>query len=326
MIRSKRQIRGNSLVLVFVLPALLFLILFFLVPVISGIGISFLSSDKSTLDLFFSAPFTGLANYKELFCTSESTLDQLLDALRNTVMFTICVSLGCIVLGLSGSILVMQKFKGVSIIRLLLLFSWIVPTYVVGILWGFMWQQDEGIINTLLFDYLHWDVISGWFGAHWEYSQLGVLVKPNWLTGTNTIWAIIIPTIWRYWPFCMMMFLAGLTAIPRDLYEAAELDGAGKQDQFLRITLPVLKPVFALVILQSLVLNVYSFNLVAMMFGNGSGFPGRHGDLLMTYIYRTSFQTWNLGLGAALSTLLMTMMLIAVFFWYRVFWKDANNG
>lgn len=323
---DKYQLRGRSLILVFVLPAFLFLILFFLIPVISGIVISFHVSDKSTLDQFFSAPFAGWNNFRELFLSGGSTFDQLIDAFRNTVIYSICVSVGSIGLGLLGSIIVMQKFKGVSLVRLLLLFSWIVPSYVVGLLWGFMWQQEEGIINTLLFDYLHWDVLSGWFGAHWEYTSIGELIKPNWLTGPNTIWAIIVPTIWRFWPFCMMMFLAGLTAIPKEIYEAAEIDGATKHEQFFRITLPILKPIFALIVLQSLVINVYSFNIVAMMFGNGSGFPGKHGDLLMTYIYRTTFQTWNLGLGAALSTLFMTMMLVTVFFWYRLFWKDVHDN
>ena len=178
----------------------------------------------------------------------------------------------------------------------------------------------------ILFDFLHWDRISGLFGAVWKYTADGTLIKPNWLTGPNTIWAIIVPAVWRNWPFCMMMFLSGLAAIPRDIYEAAELDGVPLRDRFLRITLPMLRPVFALVILETLVINMYSFNLVAMMFGNGAGFPGKFGDLMMTYLYRTSFSTWNFGAGAALGTLMMVFMLFCVNLWYRAFARDTLNA
>ncbi|MFA6623688.1 MAG: sugar ABC transporter permease [Fibrobacteraceae bacterium] len=310
----------------FLLPAGLFLVICFLFPLLLGIGVSFFSLDKSTLEFSFGAPFCGLSNYQAIFSAGSSYMDGLLDALENTVMYTICVSVGSIGLGLGGALLVMKNFRGARIVRPLLLLSWVVPSYVVGILWGFMWQQDDGIINTVLFDFLHWDVISKQFGVVWSYSATGELVKPLWLTGQNTIWAIIIPTIWRNWPFCMMMFLAGLTSIPGEIYEASAMDGASPRDQFFRITLPLLKPVFALIVLQNIILNVFSFNIVAMMFGNGSGFPGKYGDLLMTFLYRTTFQTWNLGIGAALSTVFMGMMLAVVFLWYGSFWKEYNDG
>ncbi|MDR1759980.1 MAG: sugar ABC transporter permease [Fibrobacter sp.] len=305
----------------FLSPLFLFLTFFFLILLL-GIGVSFLGNEKSIIDFFQKAPFVGFANYEEILLSKDSSfLGGFLNALRNSVIYTICVSTGCVVLGLFGAVLMQQNFKGVGFLRFLLLLSWVVPTYVVGILWGFMWQQNEGVINVLLFDVLHFDVITSFIGAGWEY-HAGKLIKPRWLTGQNTIWAIIVPTIWRSWPFYMMMFWVGLSSISRETYENAEIDGAGKISAFFNITLPQLRPIFALVILQSVVLNMYSFNLVAMMFGNGSGFPGKFGDLLMTFIYRATFQTWNFGLGAALSTLFMGVMLFAVFFWYRLFRED----
>ncbi len=318
---SPKSLKNRFGKFVFLSPLFLFLVFFFLI-LLTGIGVSFLGNEKSIIEFFESAPFVGLANYEEILLSKDSSfLSGFLNALRNSVIYTICVSTGCVVLGLFGALLMRQNFKGVECLRFLLLLSWVVPTYVVGILWGFMWQQNEGIINVLLFDILHFDVITSFIGAHWEY-HAGELVKPRWLTGPNTIWAIIIPTIWRSWPFYMMMFWVGLTSISRETYENAEIDGAGKISMFFYITLPQLRPVLALVILQSVVLNMYSFNLVAMMFGNGSGFPGKFGDLLMTFIYRVTFQSWNFGLGAALSTLFMGVMLFVIFFWYRLFRED----
>lgn len=311
-------------VFILILPFILFLIIAFVMPLLLGVRIAFFPGETFSLDKLFVIHSFSLSNFREAFST---ILDSgLLDAFRNTVVYTLCVTLGSIVLGLFGAMIVMQKFRSVGVVRVLLLLSWVVPTYIVGLLWSFMWQQDEGVINTVLFDYLHWDKISGAFGAVWEYSKNGSLIKPNWLTGPNTIWAIIIPTIWRNWPFCMMMFLSGLSAIPHDIYEVAEIDGVTARERFFHITLPILRPIFALILLESLVVNVYSFNLVAMMFGNAAGFPGKYGDLLMTYIYRTSFQTWNFGVGAALGTLLMMMMLASVSVWYHSFAKDLKNG
>jgi len=312
--------------LLFISPAVLGLVLLHLFPIVQGFWLSLLESNKSTIEQYLHAPFIGLSNYKEILFSSESQVRQgLWDAIRNTVIYTLFVTTGTIVFGIGGALLVHREFRGRSMVRTLLLFSWIIPSYVVGMLWGFMWQQQEGIINQLFFDRMHLDVITSWFGMHWDYTELGELIKPRWLTGENTIWAIVIPTVWRSWPFAMVMFLAGLSSIPKEIYEAAEMDGASKSEQFFHITLPLLRPVIAMIVLQGLISNVYSFNIVSMMFGNGAGFPGKYGDLLMPNIFRNSFQMWNFGVGAAMSTLLMTVMVVVVVMWYRRFREDLSN-
>ncbi|HSQ41118.1 MAG TPA: sugar ABC transporter permease [Fibrobacteraceae bacterium] len=312
--------------LLFISPALLGLILLHLFPMFQGFWLSLLESNKSTIEQYLHAPFVGLANYREILFSSDSQIRQgLWDALRNTVLYTVFVVFGTIVLGIGGALLVHRNFPGRSVARTLMLFSWIIPSYVVGMLWGFMWQQEEGIVNQLLFDRMHLDIITTWFGVHWDYDTLGQLIKPRWLTGENTLWAIIIPTIWRFWPFAMVMFLAGLSSIPSEVYEAAEMDGASKSEQFFQITLPLLRPVLAMIVLQGIISNVYSFNIVSMMFGNGAGFPGKYGDLLMPNIFRNSFQMWNFGVGAAISTLLMLVMVGVVALWYRRFREDLSN-
>lgn len=319
--------RNRRTLFAYLAPALLALALFLFLPLVLGFGFSFLELDKSTLEQNFAAPFVGMGNYSEAVSVSQMPNQRgIWDALRNSLIYTFCVTMGTVFFGLTGAMLVHRRFAGRNLVRTLLLFSWIVPSYVAGMLWGFMWQQDDGIVNIVLFDLLHFDVISTWFGAHWDYTAAGLLVKPRWLTGENTIWAIVIPTIWRFWPFAMIMFLAGLGSIPRETYEAAQMDGASRSEQFFHITLPMLRPIWILIILQSLVSNVFSFNLVVMMFGNGAGFPGRHGDLLMPYVFRMAFQMWNIGMGAALSTMLMAFMVFAVFLWYRSFREDIQNG
>jgi multiple sugar transport system permease protein len=146
--------------------------------------------------------------------------------------------------------------------------------------------------------------------------------KPFWLMGDpRTLAAIIIPTVWRGWPHPMLMLLAGLQTISTDYYEAADIDGANGWTKFWKITLPLLKPVWAILILFGLIFNVYSFNIVVMMFGNGAGFPGEWGDLMMPNIFRNSFQRWDFGAGAAVSFLFMVVMLFIINWWYKFYQK-----
>jgi len=293
----------------FLAPTLIGMLLVHFLPMVHGIWLSFLMSRKSNLLLYLKAPIPDngiLGNYKDVLLDPNLQVG-MLDAVRNTFWYATLVTLGTSVLGLIGALLLNRTFKGRGLARTLFLFPWIIPTYVVGLLWGFMWQQDNGIVNIVLHDLLH--VVDS---------------KPQWLLGPNTLWAIILPSIWRFWPYSMLMLLAGLQNIPADVYEAASLDGAGAWMKFRQITLPLLTPVWSVLILNGMIFNVYSFNIVIMMFGNGAGFPGKHGDLIMTAIFRNSFQMWDFGHGAAMSVLLMIAMLVLVVVWYRIFRRDLT--
>jgi multiple sugar transport system permease protein len=293
----------------FLLPTVLGMLLLQAAPILQGLYLGFLQSRKDKLLAYLGAPWAGLDNFREILFNPASPIRSGLgDAVRNTALYTVFVTIGTIAVGMGMALLVNREFRFRAAARTLMLFPWIVPTYVVGLLWGFLWQKEVGLVNIILVDWLH------------LFAE-----KPTWLLGPNTLWAIIIPTIWRQWPFAMLMLLAGLQSIPKDVYEAAEIDGAGPWQAFRRITWPLLKPVWAILILHGLIFNVYSFNIVIMMFGNGSGFPGKHGDLLMTDLFRNSFQMWDFGAGAAMSSLLMLAMMALVFIWYRAF-RDQLTG
>ncbi len=302
-------IRRHRVPYLFLLPTVVGMLLLQVLPIGQGLYLAFLRSRKDKLLDYLNAPFAGLENFRNILFNPYSPIRSgLWDATRNTIIYTILVTIGTLTMGMLAALLVNQEFRGRSVARTLMLFPWIVPTYVVGLLWGFLWQKEVGLINIILVDWLHL-----------------LHDKPSWLIGHNTLWAIVIPTIWRQWPFSMLMLLAGLQGISRDVYEAAEIDGANAWQAFRRITWPLLKPVWAILILHGMIFNVYSFNIVIMMFGNGAGFPGKNGDLLMTNLFRNSFQMWDFGSGAAMSSLLMLAMMVLVFIWYRVF-KDQLSG
>ena len=302
-----REWRRNGLAYLMVLPAFLFMLFVHVWPMLQGIYMSFLKLTQTTLRQFLNAPFVGLDNYKAVLLDAENPIRQgLLLAARNTGIYTVFVTAGVMVTAMIVALLLNREFRGRNWVRTVMLLPWVVPSYVVGVLWGFMWHQDNGLINKVLVDWLH--ILSE---------------KPFWLIGPNTIWAIIVPTIWRSWPYVMIVFLAGLQTIPNDLYEAADIDGASPWQKFRTITLPMLKPVIAIQMLFQIIYNVYSYNIVIMMFGNGAGYPGDWGDLFMTALTRNSFQRWLFGYGAAASTVLMLLMMFVVWLWYKVFRQEV---
>lgn len=298
--------RRNGLAYLMVLPAFLFMLAVHLWPMVQGIYMSFLKLTQFTLKQFLHAPFVGLENYQAVLTDAENPIRQgLVLAARNTGIYALCVTIGVMCSAMAVALLLNRSFQGRSFVRTMMLLPWVVPSYVVGVLWGFMWHQDNGLINKILVDWLH-------LLNH----------KPFWLIGPNTIWAIVIPTIWRSWPYVMIVFLAGLQTIPGDLYEAADIDGAKPLQKFFKITLPMMKPVIAIQLLFQIIYNVYSYNIVIMMFGNGAGYPGDWGDLFMTALVRNSFSRWLFGYGAAASTVLMLLMMVVVWLWYKVFRQE----
>lgn len=304
-----RRARIQAFPYLMLLPALALMAAVNLLPMLQGFYMSLLKLNQFTLGQYLDAPFVGLENYRRVLLDPANPLRQGLgSALRNTALYTLVVSILSITIGLGVALLMNRDFPGKAVARTLLLLPWIVPSYVVGTLWGFMWQRDTGIVNVLLVDVLH------------LFNE-----RPFWLLGSNSFWAIVIPTVWRNWPFLMLIFLAALQALPEEPYEAATVDGVSRWQQFVHITLPLLKPVIVIQAMFQVIDNVYSYNIVSMMFGSGAGHPGEWADLLMPLLTRQSFSYWLFGQGAAVSFVMMALMLLFVAGWMRVFRRSLHS-
>jgi multiple sugar transport system permease protein len=306
---TPRRRRPDAFPYLLLWPALLMMFAVNGLPIVHGFYMSLLKLNQFTLGQYLHAPFAGLDNYRHVLFDPDNPLRAGLGhALRNTGLYTIVVSLLSIGIGLGVALLMNRDFPGQRVARTLLLLPWIVPSYVVGVLWGFMWQRDVGIVNVVLVDWLHL-----------------LHERPFWLLGANSFWAIVIPTVWRGWPVMMLIFLAALQSIPQEQYEAAALDGVGRWGQFLHITLPLLKPVILIQLMFQIIDNVYSYNIVSMMFGNGAGYPGEWADLLMPLLTRQSFSYWFFGQGAAVSFITMALMLVFVGLWLKAFRRSMTS-
>jgi multiple sugar transport system permease protein len=284
-------------------PALAFMVLVHLIPTGAGTFLSLLDLNTFTFQQLFGAPWAGLSNYDSILFDSANPLHSgFTNAASNTLFYTVVVVAGTLSGGLGIALLMNRAFPGQRVVRTLMLTPWVVPSFVVAVLWEFMWQRDAGIVNKVLVDYT------------------GILSeRPTWLLGENTMWAIIVPSIWRGIPFAMLIFLAGLQAIPRELHEAAALDGAGTWRRFRYITLPLLRPLLAIQLLFGVIYSAYQFTIPFVMLGSN---PGPSADLMMTLVMRQSFSNNLFGYGAAVSTLLMLAMLVWVGVWYATFRRD----
>jgi multiple sugar transport system permease protein len=286
-------------------PAVLFMVLIHILPMIGGWILSLKDLNTFTFRELFGAPWTGFNNYDTLLFDDDNSVHRgFSTALGNTVVYTtwtVTLTLG---LGLGIALLLNRPVPGQRILRTLMLTPWVVPSFVMATLWQFMWRSDVGIINEILVDWTHL-----------------LDERPVWLNGPNSMWAIIIPSVWRGIPLAMLIFLAGLQAIPEELNEAASIDGAGPWRRFRYVTFPLIRPLFAVQLLFGVIYASYQFAVPWIMMGSN---PGPHADLLMTLVVRESFSNKLVGLGAAASTLMMLGMLVWVAAWYRAFRRDLE--
>ncbi|MDR0515450.1 MAG: sugar ABC transporter permease [Fibromonadaceae bacterium] len=305
-----KSYNAQKIALFFALPPSILLLLFLIFPILCNVFISAFDIGSDPKQWFDSS--ASLKNYENAIMQ-----DGFINAVRNSIIYTVVTTFGVTAIGLFAANCLKIPFRGRGIVIALIMLSWAVPSYVVGIFFGYMFQQDNSIVNFILFDVLKFDIYSSYLGFAWSYNELGQLIVPRWLDGKYSLLTIAVPAIWHYWPYSMLLFLEGLNSIKSDTSEAASMDGANSIYKFFYITLPILKPALIAVLMQNLIVNIYSFNIVVMMFGNGTIIPSKSTDILVPYIFRTSFQYWNLGIGAALSTMLTLAVGISVLYYYR---------
>ncbi|WP_431218355.1 carbohydrate ABC transporter permease [Leifsonia xyli] len=288
---KRRRPKGWWLPFILLAPAIVFELLIHVVPMLTGIWISFLQLTKFYIANWGEAPFVGLKNYAVALDFSGSVGQGLLKSFFVTVGFTILVVGLSWVLGMAAAVALQERFRGRAFFRTLFLVPYALPLYAGIITWKFMFQKDTGAINHFLFDNL---------GLPGD--------KPFWLIGGNAFWSIVIVAIWRLWPFAFLMLMAGLQSVPSEVYEASAVDGAKPFRQWRSITLPMLRPVNAVLLLVMFLWTFNDFNTPFVLFGSTA--QPAAGDLISFHIYNASFLTWNFGSGAAMSVLLLLFLLI----------------
>ena len=288
--RRPGRIRRIGLPYLLLLPALLLELLVHLVPMVIGIVMSFKELTQFYIRDWGTAPWAGLDNYSVAVDFDAPVGKALLDSFLVTIGFTL-LSVGlCWLIGTAAAVCMQDTFRGRGLLRALFLVPYALPVYAAVITWVFMFQHDNGLVNHVLHD------------------QLGITDEPSfWLIGDNSFFALLTVSVWKGWPFAFLIVMAGLQNIPRELYEAAALDGAGMLQQIRRITLPSLRPVNQVLVLVLFLWTFNDFNTPYVMFGKTAP---EAADLISVHIYQASFVTWNFGTGSAMSVLLLLFLLL----------------
>ncbi|MFF1299938.1 MULTISPECIES: carbohydrate ABC transporter permease [unclassified Streptomyces] len=284
------RIRRIGLPYLLLLPALLLVLLVHLVPMGVGIVMSFKELTQFYIRDWGTAPWSGLDNFKVSVDFDAPVGEALLHSFLVTVVFTLLSVALCWLIGTAAAVFMQDTFRGRGLLRALFLVPYALPVYAAVITWVFMFQHDNGLVNHVLHD------------------QLRLTDKPSfWLIGDNSFYALLIVSVWKGWPFAFLIVMAGLQNIPRELYEAAALDGAGVWQQIRRITLPSLGAVNQVLVLVLFLWTFNDFNTPYVLFGRTAP---EAADLVSVHIYQASFVTWNFGTGSAMSVLLLLFLLL----------------
>ena len=250
----------------FVMPSLILLSIVTIYPLIY---VLYLSLQKRLL-IFNVSRFVGIDNY--LFLLKDG---RFFNAFKNTLYFTVMSVTLELLLGLAIALLINRPFRMKGLIRAIVLIPWAIPTVVSAKMWEWIYNTDFGILNYLLG------------------------VKINWLG--STFWAInaaVFMDVWKTTPFVVILLTAGLQVIPKDLYQAARVDGAGRWDIFTRIVLPLLKPVILVVLIFRTLDAFRVFDAIYVLTGGG---PANTTETLSIYAYKVLFQTLQFGYGSTLA-------------------------
>ena len=274
----------------FVAPVSALILVLMIIPIAIVIGFS-------TFDNVIMTPesnFTGLQNYVTILNDGTFYI-----AARNSLFFTLGSVAAHLVIGLAFATMLNTRLLSPlikAIFRALFILPWLFTVAIIAVLWR-MLLNPNGIINYLL-------ISSG-------VIDVGV----EWLSSRDTaLLAVTFINVWAGYPFFMVSLLAGLQGIPRDLYEAATVDGAGPWQQFWNVTLPQLRPIILSMVILDMIWTSQQFPLIWLTTGGG---PINSTEMLPTYTYKLAFSTYEFGLASASAVIILLLSMVLAFFYVR---------
>ncbi|WP_420707159.1 carbohydrate ABC transporter permease [Streptomyces sp. NRRL S-1448] len=275
-------------------------------PLVRGVFLSLTDANEANVERNIGVnhipatyKFTGLDNYKAVLSDSVFW-----DRLGWTVLWTVaCVGLTFLI-GLALATMLNRKLRGRTFYRLALILPWAIPAFISVFTWRMLYNEKSGILNKLL--------------AGGGIDAVPWLNDPTWAK-----LSVIAVNVWLGVPFMLVALLGGLTSIPAELYEAAEMDGANAWQRFRNITVPGLRAVSSTVILLS---TIWTFNMFPVIFLLTRGGPGDATEILVTYAYRLSFvdSPRNFSESAAWGVLILLLLSVVAVVYRRALRKQGE--
>jgi multiple sugar transport system permease protein len=266
----------------FLAPALLVLLGFVAWPLLDGVLTALTSRGVAR-----PGTWIGLANFARL---AEDPVFWL--SARNSLVLTVGAVTLKFLLGLAGALVLAERFPLRGLVRTLVFLPWAVPGLIAALAWRWLYDEANGVLNLTL-------VLSG-LSSELVY----------WLSDPAiALWSVMIAMVWHGLPFFIMMYLAGIAAIPAELYEAAAIDGASPIRRFWHVTLPGLKDVIAITLMLS---SIWTFNSFHMVFILTNGGPANRTQILPTLAYELAIRQSELGLGAAVMVAVIPIFAVLI--------------
>lgn len=258
-----------------------------LFPIIYAFVLSF--TDRQLFST--SLDFVGLKNYISIIESQEFW-----QTLMNNVIYAGSCVIFQVTAGLSTSLLLVRKFRGNYYFRAIVTFPYLVPTIVAVLIFKWMFSDVFGIVNQGLI-------------------YLGLLdQKVGWFDADRAMFSVILVSVWRFFPFAILLFVPALEAIPKELYEAAKVDGASPVQQFFHVTLPQIKEILFVVIILRGIWMFNNFNVIWLLTGGGPAGMTQHLPILS---YLQAFQEFDIGLGSATSIAGLLVLLVPMLIYLR---------
>lgn len=280
--------RNRQFILLCLLPATLALLAVIAYPLFYGFFLSLTDANPLSLE----RNFIGFENYADIL---DDSVYQ--NSLWLTIRYTAIIVAIEFPLAMILALMLNEPIRGRAIYRAMLLIPWVMPNVVAAIIWRWIYSPDFGLLNFVLAE-LH--IIDSYLSFTGDASR--------------ALPAVILVSVWKGIPFSTIVLLAGLQAVPADLYEAARVDGANAWQRFRDITVPGILPIIVIVIVLRAVWSFNSFDLVYVLTGGG---PGWATQLLSIYVYLSSFQYQQLGYGAAMAVTMLIILAIPVAIFVR---------
>jgi multiple sugar transport system permease protein len=264
-------------------PAVVYITLLVALPFLLAVFLSLTNSSAGSLEF----SFVGLQNFRNVVASAVFRR-----ALRNTFIFTIVSQVAVMVLGNVLARALMKPFFGKSIARFLILMPWAAPISLATLGWLWIFDSTFSVINWLL-------KVSGWLGpGQWYY----------WLGDTTLgMTAIIVIHVWRMLPFSTVILLAGLTSIPNEVHEAADIDGAGYFAKTFRVTLPMMLPILTVAVLFG---TVFTFTDMSVVYLLTRGGPYNSTHVLASLAFQDGVLGGDVGRGASIAIFLLPVLIV----------------
>jgi multiple sugar transport system permease protein len=241
--------------------------------------------------------FVGLQNYRYFAGDSEFW-----SAFYYGTVYAAVTMVFQLLLGVAAALLLNETFHGRALLRGVVLFPYVIPTIVAVILWKWLLNDSYGLVNYLLM-------------------AVGVVRAPlAWLGKDWIMFSLVLTSVWQFFPFVVVTYLARLQTIPPELYEAATVDGATIWRRFLHVTLPQTRNVLFVIVLLRSIWMFTKFDTVWLLAGEGA--VSRYVRTLPVYAYARSFTYLQAGMGAALAVIMFGMLLAATFVYFRLFREE----